>query len=74
MWRASPGPPLRQRVRGRYQGSSGLRNAMRTELGGETRVATRVASERPGGSGYGGLRATLRCDAVVGLPSSRVWV
>ena len=26
------------------------------------------------GSGYGGLRATLRCDAVVGLPSSRVWV
>ena len=25
-------------------------------------------------SGYGGLRATLRCDAVVGLPSSRVWV
>ena len=59
---------------GEVPGEQRLAECDALSLGGDERLATRVASERPGGSGYGGLRATLRCDAVVGLPSSRVWV
>lgn len=47
MWRASPGPPLRQGVRGRYQGSSGLLNAMNC-VGGD-KIDDESGSERPRG-------------------------